>query len=295
MTISITRRLFAFLLAACVFAPWTASAEDSPHWSSTACQTCHLEAAPASGAASINETNSEALCNNCHGGRGDAIPCRHSSGLATGALAIPDSLSPSLENGEVVCTTCHDVVYQCQNPRTASKLQNPAFLRDRTSRRSSEYCFKCHDSSDYNKLSPHAGTSGESPRPTCLLCHTEVPQTDSSGDLDVVFNMEHDLNDMCRGCHDVRPHPKKMSFGGGQKSDVWSHLVVPSATIQEKKRNFESRTGIVLPLNPKNGEIFCGTCHNPHDFKVGGAHGSQAANMKHRVRIKNLCQACHDK
>jgi hypothetical protein len=278
-----------------VFASSTANAEDSPHWSSTACQTCHLEAAPAAGAASINEASSEALCSNCHGGRGDAIPCRHGSGLLPGELTIPDSFSPSLENGQVVCTTCHEIVYQCQNPGRSSMLENPSFLRDRTSRKSSDYCLKCHDASGYEKLNPHAGAAGEPPGPTCLLCHANLPQANSSGGLDVEFNMEHDLNDMCRGCHAVRPHPKKMSFGGGKETDGWTHLVVPSETILEKKRSFESRTGIVLPLNPKNGEVFCGTCHNPHGFKVGGAHGSQAANMKYRLRIKNICQACHDK
>ena len=39
----------------------------------------------------------------------------------------------------------------------------------------------------------------------------------------------------------------------------------------------------------------CATCHNPHDFKVGGEHGSQEQAIKSRLRLNNICQACHDK
>ena len=57
----------------------------------------------------------------------------------------------------------------------------------------------------------------------------------------------------------------------------------------------QAETGIGLPLNPLNGEVFCATCHNPHDFKFGGEHGSQELEAKNRLRMSNICQACHDK
>jgi hypothetical protein len=86
-----------------------------------------------------------------------------------------------------------------------------------------------------------------------------------------------------------------MSFGGSQSTDEWVHFVVPSAEVLEHMKKAQAETGIGLPLNPQNGEIFCATCHNPHDFKLGGEHGSEEQVARNRLRINNICQACHDK
>jgi len=88
-----------------------------------------------------------------------------------------------------------------------------------------------------------------------------------------------------------------MSFGAAasEKQDEWVHFVPPSEAVLQNMRESQAETGIELPLNPQNGEIFCATCHNPHDFKVGGEHGSQESGMEHRLRQDNICQACHDK
>ena len=270
-----------------------ANAEDNPHWNKTTCQTCHMESAPVDGIVNLNETDAEALCEGCHGDRGGALPCRHASGLPVGDLAVGENLRDSLKDGKVVCSTCHDIVYQCERPRVEYSFENPGFLRDRTSRRTGEYCFKCHDSSDYEKLSPHQGISGMPPRPTCSLCHESIPGSSEDGELNVAFNMRHDLNDTCRGCHNVRPHPRNLF--AANTADEWVHLVVPSDKILSRMQEAEAETGTVLPLSPVNGEIFCATCHNPHDFKVGGGHGSEESGMKHRLRTNNICLACHDK
>jgi hypothetical protein len=272
-----------------------ADAEGNPHWSKDGCRTCHMEAAPTDGLVNLNSPDAEALCDTCHGDRGDALPCRHASGLPVGEVIIPDQLLTSLKDGKVVCSTCHDIVFQCERPKIHFSFQNPGFLRDRTSHESSDYCSKCHDTSEYEKLSPHAGITGNPPRPTCLLCHSSFPETGSAGQLEVEFNMQHDLNDTCRGCHVVRPHPKSMSFGSSQSTEEWVHLVVPSAEVLENMRKAQAETGIGLPLNPLNGEVFCATCHNPHDFKLGGEHGSQERAIENRLRVNDICQACHDK
>jgi hypothetical protein len=297
MTMLIIRRvILPFLLGSLLASP-ASRAEDSPHWSKESCQTCHSEATPQAGTASLNAVDAEALCENCHGSRGGAVPCRHSSGIPVGDIEIAPIFQSSIKDGQIVCSTCHDIVYQCKNAKPHFSLQNRGFLRDRTSRNAGDYCFKCHNESAYSKLSPHQGIVGSPPRPTCLLCHEQLPESGSSGELLVEFNMRHDLNDTCRGCHKTPPHPKAMTFStfAAKAPDGWIHLIEPSEKILATMEVTREVTGTVLPLDPQSGEVFCATCHNPHDFKVGGEHGSQSRQAKNRLRVDNICQACHEK
>ena len=293
MTTTIIRVGVVAMLIGCMLVPNAVIAQENPHWNKNSCQTCHMAAAPTGGMVNLNAPDAEALCETCHGDRGDARPCRHMSGLPVGENNLPDIFSGSLKDGQIVCSTCHNIVYQCEHPSRQYSFMNPAFLRERASLDTGQFCFECHDASGYERLSPHAGVSGMPPRPTCLLCHDGLPETNSAGQLVVEFNMPHDLNDTCRGCHNVRPHPRSFSYSSIDEG--WIHLVEPSEEIRENIRKSQAETGIRLPLNPLNGEVFCATCHNPHDFKVGGEHGSQVAGANARLRINDICQACHDK
>jgi hypothetical protein len=104
--------------------------------------------------------------------------------------------------------------------------------------------------------------------------------------------MDHDVNDACMGCHNVKPHPRNLFTE--KKADEWLHFVVPPDDIVQTMQQSLETTGVGLPLNPQNGEMFCATCHNPHDFKVGSGNGSQAGTS-HKLRTNNICQACHEK
>lgn len=292
-TMKVTRKSAAALIIGALLAPLIVFAQDNPHWNKSGCQTCHVNATPVAGNISLHEGDAEALCETCHGDRGGALPCRHASDIAVDTQGFGEKFNGSLKDGKMVCTTCHDVPYQCEHPTQQYSFHNPGFLRDRTSRNTGDYCFECHEKDGYEKLNPHNGVAGSPPRPTCLLCHSNIPETNNTGQLVVEFNMQHDLNDACRGCHIVRPHPKSMSFS--QQTEGWVHLVGPSAAVLENMQKTQAETGIGLPLNPLNGEVFCATCHNPHDFKVGGEHGSEERAMKNRLRLNNICQACHDK
>ena len=210
-------------------------------------------------------------------------------------MDIADGLLGSVKDGQVVCSTCHDIVHQYERPKPHYALQNRGFLRDRTSRTATDYCFKCHDSTALEKLSPHSGVAGSPSRPTGLLCHENLPAIDATGGLNVAFNMKHDLNDACRGCHDTRPHPKSMSMFYNKADEGWIHLVEPSTEVATKMQASLAQTGIELPLDPRTGLVTCATCHNPHEFKVGGEHGSESRDVKHRLRMDNICQACHEK
>jgi hypothetical protein len=296
MTTSITRKWTRLVLLAGLLAALAAGAEDSPHWDKTACQVCHTETAPVAGQVTLKAADTESLCESCHGSRGDATPCRHASGVPSGDFRIAEELQPYLEGGQVVCSTCHDVVYQCENPSANHAARNRGFLRSRQSYQPGAYCLRCHESSQYSKLNPHSGVTEVTPRPTCQLCHTSIPETSTTGELVVEFNMQHDLNDMCFGCHQVKPHPVAMTFGGGTRDlSEWVHFVQPSDAVLETMREVEAKTGIRFPLNPLNGEVFCATCHNPHEFISGGENGTFAPTYQRRLRLPNICQACHAK
>jgi hypothetical protein len=260
-----------------------------PHWNGNGCVACHIEAAPTKGAVNLRAVDAEALCETCHSSRGNALPCRHSSGIPAGGLAIAESLQSSLKDGIVVCTTCHDIVHQCERPKQYYSLQNRGFLRDRTSHVAADYCYKCHEESDYSALNPHTDSAGL--RATCLLCHESPPEDNTIEAAELVFNFKNNMNDMCLGCHDVRPHPRKVVTYSRQDKDEWVHLVAPSQDVIENMRRAEQANGIDLPLSPTHGEIYCGTCHDPHEY----SGSPDADQVEHRLRVNEICQACHEK
>ena len=261
----------------------------SPHWTNEGCDACHADATPVKGSVNLTAADAEALCQSCHGSRGDAMRCRHSSEIPVGSVKIAESLQSSLKHGDVVCTTCHDIVHQCDRPKQYYSLQNPGFLRDRTSHEAADYCYKCHEDSAYAALNPHKGVVGS--RATCQLCHESVPDSDASGGLVVEFNFKQNLNEMCLGCHEVRPHPKPIVVYSKQHEDEWVHLVTPSQEVIANMRQAEQADGVVLPLSPAKGEVFCATCHDPHEFKGGPVAGQP----EHRLRVNDICQTCHEK
>ena len=283
---STTERCLAILLA--LLSAAAMAADDNPHWNKSTCATCHNAANPAPGNAALNTPAAEDGCESCHDGR-DAVPCRHASDISTDAQSIPQSYRDHLRDGRIVCTTCHDAVYQCEHPNVAYRFQNPGFLRDRVSRNTGDQCFVCHEDSGYAKLNPHTETAGDPPQKTCLLCHAEMPDEDNA-ELASSFNMRADMNDTCRGCHDVAPHPKGMGFG--KPVEGWIHLVRPSPDVITKMEASTAATQVVLPLSPYNGEIYCATCHDPHAYReTPDSH----APTEHYLRQDKICQACHDK
>jgi len=283
------KRVLASLLAAAVFMTAQVAANESPHWNKATCDTCHIGASPVAGNAALRQATAEIGCMECHGNRGGMVACRHRSDLPTGDLAIPEYYRAELDGGRINCTTCHDLTFQCNNPNVAYSFQNRGFLRNRVSHDTADQCFECHDAQRYAALNPHAGTIEAPLESKCLLCHESGAQSSASGGANLHFNMRNDLNDMCRGCHDMRPHPTGMSFSA--KPEGWVHLVKPSVDVLGKMQQWEAATGVRVPLSPYNGEIYCATCHDPHE-SVGGPAARQA---EYRLRTSDICQVCHDK
>jgi len=273
---------------------WSPAADDiqsDPHWNGSTCETCHLSAMPVPGKIALRADRAEHLCESCHGSRGNARSCRHSSDIPVGDQALPESYRDSVPDGQLVCTTCHDLTVQCLSPHKAYRFMNPGFIRDRSSADTSEHCYGCHDDSGYEKINPHEIEAGDAAEPTCLLCHGSMPVADGRGWLAVDFNIPDSLNGVCLGCHNIRPHPgspvPRMSGG-------WSHLAVPSAEVQRNMQLTAAKYGWVLPLDTHNGQVHCATCHNPHHNDLEGYPVATPPGSEYRLRVDNICQGCHD-
>jgi predicted CXXCH cytochrome family protein len=260
----------------------------SPHWNKGACRTCHEQAVPDAAHAALRSPNADALCAECHGDGAEGGTCRHVSDVAPGDLRIPDSYRAALHNGHVTCTTCHELKVQCLAPSQSYRFMNPGFIRERSSSETSDHCYTCHEAGGFEKLNPHDAEGDTS----CILCHATKPTRGPDGKwFPVNFVMRDDLNDTCRGCHPVRPHPSD-AFSG--VAPGWDHLAVPSDRILARMREMESATGATLPLEPGTGKIHCATCHDPHGDLEGYAKAA-APGATDRLRIEHMCQACHEK
>jgi predicted CXXCH cytochrome family protein len=282
----------AFLAVTLSLGTATAVAQEAtnPHWNKSACQTCHVDAAPTAGNLVFQGGDAEALCGSCHGDRGEARPCRHVSGLAPVVVTIPESYAASLRDGEIVCTTCHDLSFQCLNPNPGYRGRNFGFVRARQSRVRGDACFLCHEKTPVEQLNPHEMEVGNPPQATCTFCHATMPVKDENGWVSVDFHVEGSLNDICFGCHRARPHPG-FSFGGPVG---WDHLVIPSRELLENMKEAEQVQGMIFPIDPNTAEVYCATCHNPHHESLEGYPVAKTPGAEHRLRVTDNCQACHD-
>lgn len=279
------RYLVIVVMSAICALPAFAAPGDFPHWDEQACSTCHGEGTPTA----IENYDDAAMCGECHDKSG-TVSCRHPSNLAVGdapSVSLPDDYRGAIRGGQLVCTTCHDPLVQCQGDELAPYL-NPRFLRGGPFRQADEACLLCHDSDDYPKLNPHAQLSaGEIDRRVCGFCHE--PTSDSEVTVAGGFRMGASLQ--CLGCHAVSPHPMSMIPGSG--IDSWNHLVVPSESTTRQMGATRERTGARLPVEQGTGKITCATCHDPHE--AGVIAGDPQYLDRARLRPVARCENCHEK
>lgn len=266
----------------------------NPHWSAKGCPTCHVDATPGSPAATLIANTAEETCHRCHGE--DVRQCPHVSEVPAGNFlsSMPDDYRESLQDGAVVCTTCHDLSVQCLNPKRSQRYKNPGFLRGGRFDERTEQCFGCHEKSGFKQLSPHMQVRGKDniKQGTCLLCHESLPmKVGDSSWTDVRYNVKGDMNDVCRGCHNVGSHPT-VSFG---VMTEWAHLAVPPIEMGQRMRRTAEDTGAIFPLDLTSGKIYCATCHNAHDKKLAGYPVAAEPGSRLKLRIDNICGACHEK
>ncbi len=276
--------LFAVLLFA--FLPGHA-ADVSPHWNKSGCGTCHSNPAPTDNS-DVRLPDYDTLCTDCHGETADSV-CPHPTGIPAGNLGplrLPEIYSTALVDERIVCTTCHAIELQCTGGRQ-EHYQNPSFLRNGPSRRG-RGCFDCHDTAQYEKLNPHQLHPGGKSS-TCLFCHEDQPDSDAA--TEIRFRLGGAAQ--CLGCHPVVPHP--LSVLGSTATDTWTHLVIPPFAMLARMKAAEDRTGVVLPLDSENSSINCTTCHNVHDPNLPDYPLQTETGAADKLRMRDICEACHDK
>lgn len=284
----------------------TAEQIPDPHWREDSCRACHREI-PKGNDPKLRGKNIIGLCNNCH----DTISVNayiHAVGMAPSEEKrnrMPAQFSQAIQRGGgvVTCITCHDLPMQCKKDRFEEKIANPRFFRGGPYKERTDLCFNCHNPMHYERLNPHDQISdeGELNVQSCLVCHNITPNRREVKSIDdVSFNVNDDLFKLCTGCHPWRPHPGGgwAMFAKGSNSEGPNHLVKPPEAILKRLKETESRLDIVLPLDPSNGNIFCATCHNPHERGVQRhARADRGADGPKRLRREGMqiCDSCHNK
>jgi len=226
------------------------------------------------------------MCNSCHQTeymKGDLHPV----GIVPpegDTIKVPTELP--LYEGKVTCRTCHDVYMQCQ-AQPSVQFENINFLRGAPYKKTTDLCFRCHNIEVYKKTNPHEqrDEEGNIVKERCLYCHQSLPDPDTvSGIEEVTFKTE--TSTFCAACHGEEEtfHPANAN-----------HIRAPSQEMLTAIEESEKKFGVILPIF--KGEVFCGTCHNPHDKGIiKREEASKGSEVEKRVRLDwsyDLCVACH--
>lgn len=133
---------------------------------------------------------------------------------------------------------------------------------------------------------------------TCLICHKNTPDEKKERSVDDVRLRFPDSNQTCTLCHLTKQHPGSEGIGVIMSGMIApNHLTKPRKDIALNMRFALKDVRMILPLDPKNGKIFCATCHNPHERGVLSGRANSGADYNLRLRSANMdiCQYCHRK
>jgi predicted CXXCH cytochrome family protein len=259
----------------------------NPHWTGKNCIECHISEHPESGSAKLKyDGDPIKLCNNCHGtefAREDIHP------IQVAPLDNMKKFFPTdwpLKDGKLSCLTCHDLLLQ-MNDNFAVKTINPKFLRGGPYASLTDFCFICHQEGEYNKTNPHKqlNASGEIIENSCRFCHQSLPNPEKVENIKGV-SFKSSLDHYCIICH-----PKQKTSHPARAD----HIIKLPENIKDSIKSGLSSLEVYLPLD--NDNIFCGTCHNPHQKGVIKREKAQyGSGEKFFLRLNGgyeLCVACH--
>ncbi len=278
----------------------------NPHWVKNQCKACHVTEGK-NIVSRLLKTERDGLCLDCH--KDDiAHVYIHPIGLSIPkekrALTNKqwgDELRLD-DDSKMTCLTCHDLLDQCLPERSHQLKRNPRFLRGGPYPNRSDLCYRCHDSSKYERKSPHdqIAENGALKVKNCRLCHEiDINKKLKSGiDRDIgqyplIKGLNHDRTLLCIRCHRKIDHPSNSVRIKSNKK--YRHLVKIGKYEKQTLEKLEKSTGIELPLEPNTDRIYCGTCHQPHQPGVfAGDDPSPFKPADHRLRSKPICKHCHD-
>jgi predicted CXXCH cytochrome family protein len=260
----------------------------NPHFTGKDCAICHEGTPRADDTTALLKFGGDdiAMCNSCHQTeylKGDLHPVAVAPS-PDDTIRVPPELP--LYGGRVTCRTCHDVYLQCRK-RPSLQFENINFLRGAPYKKTVDLCFRCHALDIYKKTNPHqqVDEAGNLIKESCLYCHQTLPDPDATASIDeVTFKTE--TSTFCFACHgeEEKLHPARAN-----------HILPVPGEMTRSIGATEQQERVSLPLF--KGEIFCGTCHNPHDKGVIKREAAaKVADEKLRLRLEasyQLCVACH--
>lgn len=264
----------AFFIVASMFLVMVVfSLDDHPH-AFKECMSCHVFMNP-SGARARELTGPVTfLCNTCHEktlSRGYMHPVN----IRPLNVIIPQDM-PLSRDGQIVCTTCHDVHADSFTPYGAPTR----FLRRQETGKA--FCKICHDNVTISSKG-HQASLGEAHFRSqyivtdasqeidplsinCLSCHDGAYATSVTIQAGIWRHgrgfMRHD-----QGSHPIGINYEKVMLQRGRKTDLR-----PLMSVDPRIRFFEGKVG-------------CGSCHNPY-----------STNYKKLVMSdenSKLCLSCH--
>ena len=149
-----------------------------------------------------------------------------------------------------------------------------------------QICLNCH-AGQYTGINPHHMLDKNNAvrtvkgKAVCLFCHSSVP--DPAVDTAENVRFRADIGFLCWRCHPPMP----------DEFFDKHFLVTPSANTLENMREAEENYKVILPIVPR-WRITCSTCHNPHQSGVIRREpAAKGADAKARLRLPDLCNACH--
>ncbi len=265
----------------------------NPHWNAGACNECHTRTPLAGKKLYLKNDDSNLLCRECHGKsemnhESHPVDIEPSSKIKRKITASFEETLDEFGN-KTGCLTCHDPLFQCDRLREEPVAWERSFLRGGpyTYMRRADFCYQCHDRRAYKKLIPHEqiNENGRIRKDRCLICHTDMPiQHGSSRVREIELHLNVGWTDLCKNCHWVPNHPANIK-----------HERVPSEKVRSFIKRQTQDKGIHFPLEPKTGEIFCATCHNPHDRGViERPAAAVGAGEEYKLRAGYVCGYCHN-
>lgn len=218
--------------------------------------------------------------------------CRCHQGLSTGYCHPLEDITNStrkrtvpaefpLKDGKFTCGTCHDVYRQCRK-----RIFEKYTLRGAPYPQKTDFCYRCHDEKDYQRLNVHHQTKvdGTMDEQVCLYCHRIMPDVKTATFEHITFTGEMAV--LCQRCHPIT---------GNHPGDFDHMANPPSAGALAHMSEMAAQFSIILPL-AGDGRMTCITCHNPHAKETISTDkpSARGADAKYRERLPGkLCIECH--